>query len=895
MKRILTLLLVIILSCSFALATVDIGNYSVNEKYSESSFLKGWIELNFTDEPLGGILTDSLGNSVLLKNALDLSGFSYTCPTDNCEETFVVSNPESSKTFDLIAGQEKIIGFKLTGTITDIMSISLNITSDAAVSSTNQLKIDLLNDGEIETGNSNPSIYTVPQVNEGCFKDTISTSEGTITTTPYCQRMELTEAPGFMIGAWIKEETAGTKNFTMSLYTKEGNFSQKKCDLDKADISTEGSFAYCDIEYLTTIKEDYYICIASGDGDGDYKIEFYSSEDPDDICGFAGLPIDIGTGVLRNEVGAYKIVSKAKKFAEVDTISIEDTLQSGEKFSDIAKIYIESEYGSLNCGSNQGPGCMIPIKLMSYADQQITISDSLVNYDTAAAIDIEHSETYNISSSGIIINSDKQKLTLDNLFQLPSNEGKLTDYALRLNGEDLFTTDITIEALKAYLNIRETAVSFPNDFVVNVGGASVSSYDWDFGDNTTVTTSTNTVSHTYSQIKNYTLTISFIDSSGEEFSQSFPIIVSSPEELIGDKISSLKSDLSDIKNQIQSLDQFSKQMLESEFDIDELESSINTLEAESKESKTPQEMEALILEILSVNMPSSISETSTPKKPYYISKENIEVSSLQDVTGDYIEDGTEDSVKNAIIFWTQQNIRMEASVKDVAVNYEDRVEAQIKIFEISLSPREYLEDAYYLIIRDAGELNISGEEPIEVEGYKAIRVDSAKTITFSMSGVDLGALPLYITPSLSQLSIQGEIEEEPVDSKKYILIILIFGVLLMIGLTIFLVLKRWYKVKYEKYLFKDRNNLYNVMIYVNNMKKQNISNDDIKKSLSKSGWSGEQIRYIMRKYEGKNTGMYEISSSKPAKVQPKGKQPAPEKNPVNFSTQESQGKLPPKK
>jgi Holliday junction resolvasome RuvABC DNA-binding subunit len=56
--------------------------------------------------------------------------------------------------------------------------------------------------------------------------------------------------------------------------------------------------------------------------------------------------------------------------------------------------------------------------------------------------------------------------------------------------------------------------------------------------------------------------------------------------------------------------------------------------------------------------------------------------------------------------------------------------------------------------------------------------------------------------------------------------------------------------------------LYNLVNYVKTSREKQIKDKDIEESLKKVGWTPEQIRYVMRKFEGKNTGMPEIPIKK---------------------------------
>jgi hypothetical protein len=67
---------------------------------------------------------------------------------------------------------------------------------------------------------------------------------------------------------------------------------------------------------------------------------------------------------------------------------------------------------------------------------------------------------------------------------------------------------------------------------------------------------------------------------------------------------------------------------------------------------------------------------------------------------------------------------------------------------------------------------------------------------------------------------------------------------------------KWYDEKYERKLFPNRNDVFNLINYIARSKKNGVPESKIKKNLLNSKWSNEQVRFILRKYLGKNTGMY---------------------------------------
>ena len=84
--------------------------------------------------------------------------------------------------------------------------------------------------------------------------------------------------------------------------------------------------------------------------------------------------------------------------------------------------------------------------------------------------------------------------------------------------------------------------------------------------------------------------------------------------------------------------------------------------------------------------------------------------------------------------------------------------------------------------------------------------------------------------------------------KPWFLILLAVIIILLILLIWFILYKRKEKVDEEKRLFGNKNNLYNLLNYIDNVKRRKMPDEEVRKSLRKSGWTPEQIRYAMKKY-----------------------------------------------
>ena len=150
---------------------------------------------------------------------------------------------------------------------------------------------------------------------------------------------------------------------------------------------------------------------------------------------------------------------------------------------------------------------------------------------------------------------------------------------------------------------------------------------------------------------------------------------------------------------------------------------------------------------------------------------------------------------------------------------------------------------------------------METSGYKYLPLIEPITLKFSTTeNVDFLTIPMFISPKLEKVKVE-EIILEPSENRTVILFIILIT-LAFIGILIYIILQKWYKTKYEKYLFKERNQLYNVATYIHNAKENNIPESEIRKTLRKAGWNSEQITYALRKYAGKRTGMYELPVKK---------------------------------
>ena len=549
MKKEFIILLGIFMLFGFVAAEYDITDNSISTIYPKGTFLSGWIQISFENHSLDSLFEDNLDNQVTLEEVLNQStNYVYSCKNNDCESSYSKKNPSIEKDFLFQGEGTSLIGIVFDKNIEIINTISFNLTSNATSSSQNQIKIDFFDDGITEAGNTNYGLGVGTEVNYGCFDSNEDVTEISLGSNAFCQRIELDEAPAFMVGAWLKKITAGDINITLELYDDNGILLDE-CLLEDEEISGDGSEVFCPIYTAVAQKEDYYLCLQT-EGTGSYKTLGYQSSDNEKNCGFVGIPV-------RNEENAYSIGAKTIDYGPVGTIEISNKLPNGEEISVLVENYLEDEYGSMDCSTND---CYVPIRISSFANQDVNINSIYINYDAYGLPGIEETQFYDFEEEPAEISSTSQKLYLDKLFKLPSETGEI-NYKLDFEGEEIFDEDINIEEITITLYPMTAASNFPTTFEINFDpDFNFSSYKWDFGDGTALQTSQgNKKSHTYSNIGNYTLNVAAKTLDGSEFSKSFEIKVESPENTIQNTIQEIERNLETLEQQVSLLDSFERE------------------------------------------------------------------------------------------------------------------------------------------------------------------------------------------------------------------------------------------------------------------------------------------------------------------------------------------------
>jgi len=905
----------VLLICTIAIAIYSLNVYAVAssgnpssdiyDKYVLGEKLKGWINISLDDEPANNLLADNQGNSIKIIDFLNAGKINYSCVPEKCTSDYSLSGAEdTSKKFSVASGGsgEKIIGIVLHDNDIEVTKFSFSVSSDAQASCTNQISIDILDDGTIDWKNRKA-------LNENCGSPVYSScyQQGSYDTfveiveEPYCEKISLKQASATDIKAFIKKEASAVFSsgvLKAGIYDLDGIVGE--CNL--LEPSTEGVELSCTVDTKTISDGDYFACISVREGAVDenglsgFKIKSRTAQP---YCGFKGDPSTTSLFVKD-----YQISAIAKKYGAVGAFAINETSFSestGDSLVSYINNYLDSQYNK-QCSENE---CIIPIAFKGTA-QEITISNVELRYSSTGSGGTLKDKAAELIREPAKLNLDFSAIDISKAnFSTPKTIGK---YALEIKLGTIKVADKEINVSAApslkvkYLYPRAVAAAYPTTFhafipkdnsignVSSQGNSSTQNNNtannsnqsqntpaqnnlllpqiklvWKFGDNTPEQTSTeDSIKHTYGAVGNYTMEITLYK--GEEMisTSSFNINAKSPKDAINTTLANYKKRILGVSGNLSALNTEYKSFVESSgVDIEEIDSEVTSAETEYKKlvassDSTDDEYVKVMEKLLAIDVPVYVEKRISGEEPLLYDLTQIDLNALENIfeqdAGSY-----EEEYKNEIFKWFLDNLDVKLNYDVISVYYEQAAVDLFTEFNLEISPKQPSENnGYFIINEDEGNILFSGETPV-FEGNAggiSFPLSGIKNINFAVKGGSEAPF-MFISPEFSELSVGGN-TETPERGKSYWWIVLIYAALIIAALAAYIFLQEWYKKNYENSLFKDKSELYNLMAFIKNARQQGIAKKDMSERLKKSGWKGEQISYAENKLDGKRIGMWEL-------------------------------------
>lgn len=877
MKRVVIIALLAVMLVSSCSASFLTGNQtaSIKSSFASGESLSGWINISIQNEPSDSLISSNFPGSIKLIDFLENNSAVYACNPLDCMDNYIASNSETSKSFSLQYNQEKIISFRFNGKVSSVDDLSFNVSVQNAPSCISPLEIDILNDKNIEWKSKKFDNNFVCTVNSGygCFNPSASSSgvrlkgsSGENPKRPYCEKISLPQGGNFSVGAWVQEGSfpwnAGL--LKMELYSLQNDL-LNSCDLPEP--SPQGGEINCTISYDNPGIQDYYVCIAYSD-DTDYNLTRENSDTG--ACGFHAIPGE------QSDMHDYYIFARGARYSNIGDFSFNQNVYETQGNSGSLLEYIQG-YLQERFNNNCTSGCIVPIKFKSYGDLDIQIKDFNLEYSVSGDPANPEHHIYDTASEKARINSGFQKLDLSySNITISGNYGNQT-LNLLLGGSQIISQKISVISAPMIKGIIPNVlpagapVKFSLDMSIPAN-KSVVKYTWDFGDNSDKEdTATNSATHNYAEPGTYIITITIQDNLGVASTGKFNVVAGDPLTILNSTLKDYRQRINNLTSQVNTYPAWYKNILEKQLDLDNLDNELTVIEKKFAAANGEDDYINLMLNLSGMQVPKFIGKSSNGNFPVLFNVDDLNFDYLKQLgAGIYDENSTQD-YKNGLIKWLS-NINAEASYFTLSAYYDTEKKDLLNYFNLNLPDGEQK----FLIV--SGDVTFNSPDAKEFDGASGVAL-SGGNIEFIVSGemnpLDLNA---YLSPEFKNIEIipsEGVCNYNKVcdagenwrncrnDCSPTGLVIIFLVVLALAAFLVYFILQEWYKRKYENYLFPNRNDLFNLVNFIDNALTKGMQKQDIEKDLRKMNWNSEQISYALKKVKGKKTGMpFEINIPK---------------------------------
>ncbi len=861
-----------------ASASFTKGNASQNLKttYGAGEKLEGWINISLSNQASESIFSasENFNGSISLENLLtenDIdcsSSDECSCIPDNCEDSYKEAGGAAIKSISLDYGEDEVLAFILNGKNIEVTSLSFDFTVINSPSCNNPLEMDLLNDDVIDwIAGKMSSVYDCGsagegEIGKGCFEDS-GTEETRIGSNTYCEKIEL-NGKKFKVGAWVRgnDSTAWTNGtLIMDVYDEDSN-KLKSCNLPQP--STSAGEISCTMQFSEELEGDYYVCLNAT------KETYYRTKrESNEPCGFYGNP-----GNYPDYSYDYYVFAKTPKFDSIGKVNYtqqEFAANGGENLVEYINDYIVNTYNK-NCTS----GCLIPVKFTAGTGLTIEVSNIRLGYRKEGAPQDPENKIYETTLESAKVSSKFLQLQLENsgIF-VPKTIGNHT-LKIYLDEAEIISQKINVANVPIIKTVSPTIISaaVPVKFTANVSvpsGRSIVKYEWDFGDENTENTTTNYVTHIYSEVGDYELKLDVTDNLNFKASKTFSIEAGSPREVVNFTLVKYKARINNLTYQLSALPAWYKDVVKSSIGFDDLNTELTGLEQDYNTASIDDEYIDIATQLLAMDVPYLVKEGGTGNLPFFANPDDISPEALSGLGAGNYETENEEGYKNAVAAWSQNNFDAVLDAKYIRKYTDSGSENILSVFDLKITKKTDVEGNFYIVIENPDVIFSLAENKKDVENGVGISfADSeSKNIEFAIPmDIPISELVAYFSPDFNKLEIAEEFapcdydgicEKDNDESSKncrsdckpwgtaaiLIIIVVVFGV------VAYILLQWWYKVRYETFLFKNRNDVYNLVNFMNNARTQGLSDNEISNRLKKAGWKGEQINYVFKKIAGK--------------------------------------------
>jgi len=845
---------IIVLQIGLASALFNVYNYTIKDSYSSGESLSGTVDINFSNQQ-NLELTSNFGGGISLADILSAGNYDFSCYPYDCKDGYIARDSAES---DFALSGEKSLGIAITGfSDVAINSLNIDISSDAADScGINQLNVDLLKDNSADFYNTN-YLDSACEINGksrefGCFDEDETMSNISIEKDKkLCEKITLPPAPAYRIGANIIKRVNSKAGLLMSIYKEDGSILIGGCRL-QINSSLDFQTTDCIMNYSSKQAFSSLVCIHSNASNSNYSIR---SEAGGEICGNYNNP------QFENFVADYELYAFPLKYAPIINFKIDSAayskINSGQSLSSLLNEYIQSKYNG-NCTKT----CVIPFAI-SGLDQNIQISNVNLAFDSNAGA-TSTSNLVNIGQNKSVISTGRINLNLSYMNLTLSGTNTSGTFHLYLGNEEILSKKINVSGGFDFdLSPKVIAVGQNIAFKISIS-KNISSSIWNFGDGSnSVTTSGTALSHKYASSGEFILSIKVTATDGSSSYRTFKIYSGNAQDSANLTLTDYRERINKISSKLNSYPEWISDQLKKELNLKNINDSVVDIEYAFDAAKTDSDYESILSNLSNLNVPINIySSESGSNLPMAIAFKNIDAEYALFISNAESDDADVNEIKQGIVSWINENYNPKISFDVISAETDSGTSPILTKFRIELNPKTEAENVYFIMGYPSSSISFPdgyGEKEIMDGSAAYFEIGERKIIEFSLpQKVLLEELGAYVSPDVSELPAIELPPEQP--EPKFSWSVFIFGLLgvMVAFLIVYIILQEWYKKNYENLLFKNRDDLLNIINFIYNSRLAGLKDSEIRKKLGLSGWSGEQLNYAFNKIDGKRTGMWEI-------------------------------------
>ncbi len=837
----------------FGSAVIVVQNTSIYSTYQSGDIIHGKINLAIKEEPASSLLQSNFPGNISLLDLLRANGFQqgvdYNCSTLGCTNSYLARDTLSD--IDITDNLDQTIGFAIKGREISIQSLDFLVSSSLGLSCMRQLEILLPSNESIHNVKylADASICEITQ--SGCFDRTLDSTrykEALLSSENYCNKITLDSAPSYEFSARISA-TENSSIMTMKLFDASlQEIGRCRLPAPHIGISTVG----CIINQSVVKRGDYFICISAANTPH-YKIRF---EEEGNICGGAGI------GETTSE--DYEILARPLPYGPINNLSVKRSYDATyhDALVDRANEYLERVYDR-DCNNT----CVIPFILRG-GNQAVQFHNISVIYLARGTTRID-SNLYQLEPRIPLITSNRPlsiELAPAN-FVIPSNAEK--KFVLKLNDISLLGTGIPLtinEGADFDISPRMVPLGIDTLFFI-ISPLNISGAVWKFGEGTVKTLNGRTAMFRYTNAGNYTLDVSITVVGNAITTKRFDIVVGNANESAARLIASATTLHANVTRQINALQpQPLRNYINERLNISHTATELQEIRRKYTLAINESMYAAVVQQLLTLPLPEAVTVTRLGTLPFDIGFARIDTSYVEELTNKSISENQREKLRLTLIDWNEKNYHPNFEFKVVAVtDSAHRSEPVATYVKLTFNQTIKSTNPVYLVIDRPSEdiqfIDRTNAQPLASDTHQgvALSVGEQPSIEFIAVGdVPVAEMGIFLTPSLEML---GNFEEQ----KRYQLPelpkgrLMLWIWLLLIGLlAAYILLQEAYKRHYERYLFHNPDDLYNIIHFIYNSRISSMNDDTIRSKLRETDWKGEQITYAFKKIDGKRTGMLEI-------------------------------------